>query len=48
VKDDESVTNGEEDSVVSHGMGTSVKKSKKRNEGSEIGSAKKKQKIAIY
>lgn len=45
---DDSVTNGEEDSVASQSMGTPVKKSKKRKEGSEVGSAKKKQKkIAI-
>jgi hypothetical protein len=48
IRDDESVTNGEEDSVVSQGMGTPVKKFKKRREGSEAGSAKKKPKIAIY
>jgi hypothetical protein len=29
-------------------MGTPVKKFKKRKEGSEVGSAKKKPKIAIY
>ena len=49
IREDESVTNGDEDSVASQGIGTPVKKPKKRKEGSEVGSAKKKQKkIAIY
>ena len=41
---DDSVTNGDEESVASQGMGTPIKKVKKRKEGSEVGSAKKKQK----
>jgi hypothetical protein len=47
MKDDDSATNGEDDSVASQSMGTPAKNSKKRKDGSE-GSAKKKQKkIAI-
>jgi hypothetical protein len=41
---DESLAIGDEESVASQGMGTPVKKSKKRKDGSEVSSAKRKQK----
>jgi hypothetical protein len=47
-KEDDSQTNGDEDSVGSQTNGTPSKKPKKRKEGSENGSAKKKQKTIPF
>jgi hypothetical protein len=46
-KDDDSVTNGEDDSTASQTLGTPVRKVKKRRDGNDIESAKKKQKVLI-
>lgn len=45
-KDDDSVTNGEDDPIASQTLGTPVK-FKKRKDGREIEFAKKKQKVVI-
>jgi hypothetical protein len=47
-KEDDSLTNGDDESVMSQTNGTPVKKSKKRKEGSEMGSAKKKVKKIAF
>jgi len=47
-KEDDSQTNGDEESVDSPTNGTPSKRSKKRKEGGENGSAKKKQKTIAF